>query len=387
MLEVELQLALGRVMLNTNGSADVEAGKVFEKAVALCRGLDRIELLTRALWGYWFNKAHRRELTLAENAAQELLTIGQQKSDTPAQSVAHSMLGITDFWRGRFKAARLNLQPASELCRTGEHTRVDLAIVSNHLDIHVSMQLSLTLTCLGILDAAADQWKHALSTAHGLAHLPLQAITLGAACRQAWFVRDDGRLRETTTALVELSEEQAFPFYLALGRCHMGWLEVKEGHIEQGLSLLRTGLAGLQSSDALIWAPYTRSMMPEAQAWAGNLDDAERLLDGALWLSARTGGLVDAELFRLKGQVLLMRPSPDHESAEALFRRTIAVAHSQSAMLWELRAATGLARLWSGQGKRNEASALLAPLHAGLTEGRETPDMKDAAALLAELAG
>jgi predicted ATPase len=93
---------------------------------------------------------------------------------------------------------------------------------------------------------------------------------------------------------------------------------------------------------------------------------------------------IEAELHRLGGELRLATPEPDQSEAEACFRRALAVAHEQQAKLWELRAATSLARLWQDQ-RRNEAHDLLAPIYGWFTEGFDTPDLKQAKALLHEL--
>jgi predicted ATPase len=366
-LEVELKLALGRVMLSTKCNADAEAGKVFEEAAVLCRSLDRIELSTRALWGWWFNQAHRRNLTVAETAVEELLQLGRERRDIPAQIVTYAMLGTTRLWQGRFEDARSNLQATLDLFQTGDQRPLDLAIVSDNLEIHAGMQLSLTLACLGHLEAGAALARRATERGLKLAHLPSRAIVLAVKCRHDCFVRDDDRLRETAEALVTLSGEQAFPFYLSLGRCHLGWLATKAGRVEEGLDLLRTGLNALQSADAVIWEPYLRGMMAEALVWAGNAAEAQDLIDDALELSAQSGGVwFDAELHRCKGEALLIGTAPDHRSAEECFQRAIAIARRQSAKLWELHAAIRLARLLRDQGKHAEAGALLNPLYPWL---------------------
>jgi predicted ATPase len=386
-LEIELKLALGRVLLSTKGSADVDAGRVFEEAVVLCRNLDHDELMTRALWGYWFNSAHRRELTDAEHAAQELLCLGGQQSQVSAQAVAHAMLGITHLWQGRFEEAMSNLRAAYELCRSTEYKRLDLAIVANNLDYHVNVLLSLTLACLGYLKAAAGEAQHALVRAKRLDHLPSRAIILAIKSRHDWLVRDYAAARETATALLELSEKQGFPFYIALGRCHLGWLAAKEGRIDEGIELMRTGLAALQSTDAVIWQAFYWAMMAEVQAWAGHFNEADALIAEALSISSQTGSRwFDAELHRLKGEILLCRSSPDEAEAEACFGSAMAIAQQQSAKLWELRAATNLARLWSQQDKRAQARDLLAPVHDWFADAPDNLDVKEAAALLTELA-
>ena len=93
----------------------------------------------------------------------------------------------------------------------------------------------------------------------------------------------------------------------------------------------------------------------------------------------------EPELHRLRGELLLSLPAPHRGDAEACFQRALAVAREQSARMWELRAATSLARLRAEQGKRTQARDLLAPVYGWFTEGFDTADLKDARALLEEL--
>jgi predicted ATPase len=93
----------------------------------------------------------------------------------------------------------------------------------------------------------------------------------------------------------------------------------------------------------------------------------------------------DAELHRLRAEILLDMDGNAVEEAEALFHQSLQIARRQEAKAFELRAATSLARLWQRQGKRDAAHALLAPLYAWLTEGFDTRDLKDAKTLLEEL--
>ena len=94
----------------------------------------------------------------------------------------------------------------------------------------------------------------------------------------------------------------------------------------------------------------------------------------------------EAELYRLKGDALLILSPERAAEAEACYHQALAVARDQGASLWELRAATSLARLWRNQSRRAEARDLLAPVYGWFTEGFETADLKDAKALLDELA-
>jgi predicted ATPase len=108
-------------------------------------------------------------------------------------------------------------------------------------------------------------------------------------------------------------------------------------------------------------------------------------LDRALQVVETTGiSWLAAELNRCKGRLLLRQGN--NEAAEELYRKSLCIAREQEARMWELRAAMSLARLWGEEGRRAETRDLLAPVYDWFTEGFDTPDLKEAKALLAELA-
>jgi predicted ATPase len=107
--------------------------------------------------------------------------------------------------------------------------------------------------------------------------------------------------------------------------------------------------------------------------------------DDALQIVERTGERwFAAELSRHKGQLLLRQGHS--EAAEELYRKALSISEEQGAKLWELRAAASLARLRRNQSRHTEARDLLAPVYDWFTEGFDTPDLKEAKALLDELA-
>jgi predicted ATPase len=115
--------------------------------------------------------------------------------------------------------------------------------------------------------------------------------------------------------------------------------------------------------------------------------DALDVLTEALSLVESTGERwFEAELHRVRGEAMQQLPDPERLGAEGCFRHAIALAQGQQAKLWELRAAMSLARLWRDQGRRAEAHDLLAPVYGWFTEGFDTADLKNAKALLEELA-
>ena len=130
--------------------------------------------------------------------------------------------------------------------------------------------------------------------------------------------------------------------------------------------------------------PHHIALLARACEIAGQIEEAVTLLDDALQIAERTGERwLAAELNRHKGQLLLRQGHS--EAAEELYRKALSIAEEQEAKLWELRAAVSLARLRRDQGRRAEARDLLAPVYGWFTEGFDTPDLKEAKALLDEL--
>ena len=151
--------------------------------------------------------------------------------------------------------------------------------------------------------------------------------------------------------------------------------------------MITSGIAALRSTGATLWMPLWVSHLARAYAELGQFDDAWRCIGEAMTAIETTKERwCEAEVNRIAGEIALLSPEPDAAKAEAYFERALAVARQQQAKSWELRAAMSMARLWRDQGKRDEARDLLAPVYGWFTEGFDTLDLKEAKALLDELA-
>jgi predicted ATPase len=180
--------------------------------------------------------------------------------------------------------------------------------------------------------------------------------------------------------------EQGFPIWTGVGTILRGGVLVEQGRGEEGVADIRQGLAVYRATGAELVQPYWLALLAEGYAELGRLEDVLSTLTEALTAAHNTGECWwEAELYRLKGELLLQQAAGSGDEAETCFHQALDIARQQQAKSLELRAATSLSRLWQQQHKRAEANALLAPIYGWFTEGLDTTDLKEAKALLDKL--
>jgi predicted ATPase len=159
------------------------------------------------------------------------------------------------------------------------------------------------------------------------------------------------------------------------------------GSSSDAIETLTSALAGYRSTGATVYTPFVLSHLARAYAGLVQHREAWSVIDEAITATAKTKEKwSEAEIHRTAGDLALILPEANAAQAEAHFERALAVARRQQAKSWELRAATSLSRLWRDRGKSAEARELLAPIYSWFTEGFDTPDLKEARALLDALA-
>jgi predicted ATPase len=182
--------------------------------------------------------------------------------------------------------------------------------------------------------------------------------------------------------------EHSFVQLMANETWGQGLLLAQHGQLQEGITQMQQGWAAYRATGANVRQPMYLAPLAEAYGKAGQVDEGLQALAEALAYIAQAGERWwEAELYRLKGELLLLQSSDNQAKAESCFQQALAIARRQQAKSWELRAAMSLARLWQQQGKRAEAYALLAPIYGWFTEGFDTADLQEAKVLLEELEG
>jgi predicted ATPase len=323
-------------------------------------------------------------LTAAGKAAREQLRLAERWKDKAAQITSHRAFGTILMFSGKFVPAVKHLEQANILYDPVHRgSRVFLPYADSR--VACLNFIAWKLLFLGYPDKALVRSHESLAAAHELQPYTL-TFALHVSCLFNQIRGDLPIVREQSATLVSLASEHGIPHWVATGTIFQGWALTAEGALDAGIAQMRRGLTAKQATGAQLKVPYYLGLIGAAYIQAGNAMKALELLTEALIRVDRTGEhWFEAELHRLKGEALQTVSAERAAEGEACFQQALAVARDQGARLWELRAATSLARLWRDQGRSTEAQDLLAPIYGWFIEGFDTADLKDAKALLDEL--
>ena len=299
---------------------------------------------------------------------------------------SHRLAGITAMHFGTFAQARAEFEAILRLYDTSQHRSQPVHYVHDP-KVSALTYLALVLWILGFPEQACRSSIAAFRCAAELDQANLTAhVHNFAGAGLCELLGDVAGVRAHADAIVELADRHNLGYWRLNGLILRGWTVVQEGVAEPGIALMRQSAADRAALGVCWYQARYLCMLAEAHAHLGQADPGLRVVAEAKDLAARNDEhMWEAELQRIEGELLRMQGA-SVRTIEVCFARAIAGARQQAAKSFELRAATSLARLWADQGKRTEASNLLAPVYGGFSEGFDTPDLKEAKALLDELA-
>jgi predicted ATPase len=386
-LELDIHVTLTAALMAGKGYADPETVAAAERANRLVTetGAVGTPLHFSVLWGLFVSNLNAGAIAAALEHATNFLSFAQSQPSSGPLLVGHRTLAFSLIYSGDYCTALAHVETAASLYRPDEH-RDSALRYGQDIGVSAFVVLSWALWHRGYPDQSARAADRALALSRQLGH----AHTLAHACwfagMAAVFARDVATVHARSNDCVALASEHGFAHWAALGRILQGWAEAQKGEETTGIARIRDGLAAAEATGARLTTPFYLTLLAEALALAGKMEEALATLDDALAKAAVSGERGwDAEIHRLRGELTGRLLHPDPAKAEDSFRTALAIAREQGTRGYELRAATSLARLWGEQGRRSEARDLLAPLYGWFTEGFDTPDLKEAKALLDQL--
>jgi predicted ATPase len=384
--ELELLTSLGVAKSALKSYADSEVEKIYTRARELCKRLNDSPRVSSALLGLWKNALVRADLQRAHALAQECLELVQRRQDPELLLAAHLTLGVTLFLLGELITAHQHLLQVVRLYEKAEY-HSDIFNYGEDPGAVCLAYLAFVLWALGYPEEALKRNNEAKNLAHRLGHPFTQALVLNFSAGLYECRREYQRVLEEGEALLALATEQGFPFWQACGMVNKGSALFKLGQREEGINWIDRGIAIFHASGARIGHSGGLVQRAMAKGEMGEVESGLEMIAEAVEI-VKSGGerQEEAELYRFKGELLLLPPKGDEQQAEICFLQALDIARRQQAKSWELRATMSLARLWKKQNKRAAAQALLSEIYNWFTEGFDTADLQEAKALLEELA-
>jgi predicted ATPase len=383
--ELDLQIALGLVLIDTKGRGAPEVEQTYARARALCQQVGDTPQLFSALQGLCGFYRSRGALPTARELGEQLYQLARREADQTHRLEAHGALGGILFYLGDYAAARTYLEQGITLIDpTAQRALALRSNVTTGLTWCL-VHAALTLWCLGYPAQALRRSQEALALAQELAHPYSLGLARHYAASLHHHRREAPAVQAQVEALLTLAAAQGFPLWAGFGTCWLGWALAMRGQSAAGLAQLHQGMTALLATGQELGRPFCLVLLAEAAGQVDQVDEGLRLLAEALMAmeESRRGDIL-AEAYRLRGELLLRQAVPDAAQAEACFQQALDIARWQQAKSWELRAAMSLAHLWQQQGERQEAHDLLAPIYGWFTEGFDTADLREARALLGE---
>lgn len=384
--ELLLETTLGPALMITKGFAAPEVEHAYARARALCQRVGETPQLFSVLRGLWQFYNGRGAYQTARELGEQCLTLAQQGDDTARLLEAHHTLWTTRLLLGELPLAHTHLEQGLALYDPQQHRT--LAVLYGHDPGACCRGVAgIALWLLGYPDQALRQQQAAHTLAQEVAHPPSRAFARMLTAIAYQLRRETHAAHEEAEALIALAEQQGFALFRAIGGILRAGTQTGLGQVGEQIGQIRQDLKAVRETGSALWEPYFLALLADVYAQEGQVEAGLAALAEALTTAQATGERwPEAELYRLRGSLLLLQTGTPQAEVETWFQRALDVARRQEAKSLELRAAMSLSRLWHQQRKREKAHGLLAEVYAWFTEGFDTADLQEARSLLKELA-
>jgi predicted ATPase len=391
--EIRLQVALIYPLQHVKGHAapDAKAAAerarvLIEQAEALGEPLEDPLLLFRALDALFVANIAAFDGDPAREGAARLMALAEKLGGKVPLIGGHAAMGAVSVYTGNFAEAVVHGDQVIALYDPVEHQ----PLARRHgrdLRMGTLCWRSLALWALGYPEAAFASAEQAVSVARETGRAGVLMYTLSFTCLTQLISGNFAIAKPLSDELIVLADEKGAMFWKVVGILRRASLLALAGKASDAVGIFSSALPAWRSTGTTIFLPVYLSLFARACGGLGQFDDARSYIDEAMTAVETTKETwYEADLHRIAGEIALMSPERYAAKAEGHFERALAVARTQRAKSFELRAAMSMARLWRDQGKRDEARELLAPVYDWFIEGFDTLDLKQAKTLLDELA-
>ncbi len=391
--QIKLQVGLMNTLMHTKGHAAHETRAAAERARLLIENAQALGetpedplLLFSVLWGFWVANLAAFNGNVTAELAHELLTLAEKQKASVPLMIAHRSTGISLLHTGKIAQCRPHFDRAIALYEPAEHRPLATRF-GGDIGVTILAFRSVALWILGYPAFAQTDAEDALSNARETGHAVTLMYALTHVSMTHFCCGNYTVSRAEADELVSLAGEKGSQIWKAYGASRQGFLAAMTDKASDAVQTITSAIDAARSVGSTLWTPLNLAYLAKAYAALSKFDEAWRCIGEAIAAMARTKETWwEAEVHRIAGEIERDSLEPDVAKAQIYFDHALAVARQQQAKSWELRACMSIARLWRDRGKVQQARELLAPVYGWFTEGFDTRDLRDAKALLDELA-
>jgi predicted ATPase len=383
--ELGIQTALGPITMVVKGWAARETEQVYLRADELARQYGTVAQQFSALVGLFgipFVAGRMHEAQERLRATQRFVEL-HPDPELMLEARHHEWsLGLT---RGELEESSRSIDQGLAIFETLRSTRTPI-YSAHHPAVCAHGWGGIAVWLRGFADEARTRADKSMSLARELDDPPSITYALGTRAQLHRLMREVQPALQAAEATITIAEQTGFLYFLSHARIVKGWALVHLDTSEEGLDEIREAIASLSASSSVMFLTAGFAALAEAYGIVGRFEEAVNTVTEGLELVRRGGECWwEADLNRLRGELLLMRSASSVADARSCFERAIQIARAQTAKSLELRATISLARILRDTNRRDEARATLAAIYNWFTEGFDTADLKEAKALLDEL--
>jgi predicted ATPase len=392
-LQIAFQVALITPLIYVRGytapetrAATEQARVLIENAQAIGEAPEDPLILFSLLFSVWVAHAVAFNGDILLTLAKDFLELAERQAATYPIVAGHSIMGYSLLVMGEFPASRGHFDKAIALYDPVAHRPLALRFGHDRGAAALSHR-SLAMWMLGYPEAALADANAAIRHARDIEQAASLFFALNSAIVTHFLRREYDTAKALADDLGHLAAEKNAAFWQLTSAIYQGWVCAVSGRPLEAVQLITSGMAQYRAAGGSLLTPASLSQLAAVYIDLGHTDEGLRCIEEAKEVIERTKETwFESDFHRIAGEVTLKSSPRDAPKAEMYFKRALAVARQQQAKSWELRAAMSLARLWRDQGEVQQARELLAPIYGWFTEGFDTRDLKEAKALLDELA-
>jgi tetratricopeptide (TPR) repeat protein len=384
--ELAILSQLGPALMSIHGWAASEVGEVLERATNVARQLEASHDLAAPLTSLWLFRYARGELDQSGEISDEIFRIARKLNDPELTLQAHHAAGPLRWVRGFYSDASGHFENCLALYNEDHHAQHRYRYMGHDPAVCAMTVGASVKWALGCPAQAAELERDALLLARRLQHIPSLAHALSFNAQSQILRRDVAAVTASVSELLPMCQEHKLAQPGALAMVDLGWALVQRGDVRDGFAQLEEGLGQLNKIGVRIWLTRVRRMIAEACLASEQYDKGLEEVRHAISIADKIGLQFEKpRLHLLLGALLLHASRRNFEMAEYCFRLAFETANAQGARGWALKAMTSMTSLMAERGGRLKARDRLAAIYADFAEGFDTPDLRDAKALLDQL--